>query len=96
MPGMAKGCSGLRTFFYPQFRLVIDIRQFHFDASGQPAALVDVYAKIIDELGDVVATERFQSEIALETGDKPVVASGMQTLFTQTATDLIKWTLAAL
>lgn len=80
----------------PEYRLAIDIRYFHFRAYDDPAAVIDVYAKIIDRLGAVVASRRFNSEMPAEADGPDGATAALGELFTRTAAELIEWSAAAL
>ena len=75
----------------PEHRLNIDIRYFHFRAYENPAAIIDLYAKIVDRDGAIIAAKRFVAEEPAASTDPDVAISAMGTLFTRTAHEIVSW-----
>ncbi|MEZ5791702.1 MAG: ABC-type transport auxiliary lipoprotein family protein [Nitratireductor sp.] len=80
----------------PENRLNIDIRYFHFRAYENPAAIIDLYAKIVDRDGGIVASRRFTAEEPSASTDPDDAIAAMGTLFTNTAREIITWSEAQL
>ena len=80
----------------PENRLAIDIRTFHVRNGDTPIGVIDLFARILDVDGAIIASKRFQSESELIGTGEPEVMQGMGSLFSITATELISWTASQL
>jgi phospholipid/cholesterol/gamma-HCH transport system substrate-binding protein len=80
----------------PQFRLIIDIRTFHFQNYNSPLAVIDLVAKIIDRDGAIISSRRFQSELPVASIDEGDVITALGSVFSSAVTELVNWSAATL
>ncbi len=80
----------------PQFRLIIDVRTFHFQSYNSPLAVMDLVAKIVNRDGAIIASRRFQSNQPAASDDERDVVAALAAVFSLTATELINWSAASL
>lgn len=78
------------------YRLVLDLRRFESDyASGQPAATIEVRAKLLHGTApDVVASRTFLQAVPARDAAVPSVVDAFETALAGMARDLAGWTLA--
>ena len=78
------------------YRLVLDVRRFESDyASGQPAATIEVRAKLLHGTApDVVASRTFLQTVPARDVAVPAVVDAFETALAGMARDLAGWTLA--
>lgn len=78
------------------YRLVLDVRRFESDyASGQPAATLEVRAKLLQgSAPDVVASHTFTQVVPARDTAVPAVVDAFGTALAGMARDLAGWTLA--
>lgn len=78
------------------YRLVLDVRRFESDyASGQPAATIEVRAKLLHGMApDVVASRTFLQAVPARDAAVPAVVDAFETALAGMARDLAGWTLA--
>lgn len=78
------------------YRLVLDMRRFESDyASGQPAATIEVRAKLLHGTApDVVASRTFLQAVPAEGTAVPAVVEAFETALAGMARELAGWTLA--
>lgn len=78
------------------YRLVLDVRRFESDyASGQPAATIEVRAKLLRGTApDVVASRTFLQAVPARDTAIPTVVGAFETALAGMARDLAGWTLA--
>lgn len=84
--------SGIAT----DYRLVLDVRRFESDyASGQPAATIEVRAKLLrGKAPDVVASRTFLQAVPSRDTGVPAVVDAFETALAGMARDLAGWALA--
>lgn len=77
------------------YRLVLDVRRFESDyASGQPAATIEVRAKLLHGTApDVVASRTFLQTVPARDVAVPAVVDAFETALAGMARDLAGWTL---
>jgi cholesterol transport system auxiliary component len=77
------------------YRLVLDVRRFESDyASGQPAATIEVRAKLLrDTASDVVASRTFLQVVPARDAAVPAVVDAFEQALAGMARDLAGWTL---
>lgn len=78
------------------FRMAMEIRYFHYREGDKPAGVLDFYARIVDEFGGPVAARQFKREVSIDAEAPAEIADAMGTLFTQTAAEIVSWTVEAL
>lgn len=78
------------------YRLVLDVRRFESDyASGQPAATIEVNAKLLHgTASDVVASRTFLQAVPAGDSAVPAVIDAFEQALAGMARDLAGWTLA--
>lgn len=77
-------------------QLLIDIRNFQVVASPQPTAEIAFSAKILGKDGRVVAARLFEQSKVLDKPDMAAAMAAYNSVFDQTATELVTWTSDAL
>jgi len=80
----------------PQFRLLIDIRTFHFQKMPSPLIVFDLVAKIVDRDGVIVSSRRFRLEWAVTATDEQAVINSFGEAFSSVIKDLVNWSVASL
>jgi phospholipid/cholesterol/gamma-HCH transport system substrate-binding protein len=78
------------------YTLQLDIRSFHITEDPSPQAEADIYAKLVDSSGEVVAAKRFQATAPSTAMQAEAAAKALDAAFGNVAEALIPWTLAAL
>jgi phospholipid/cholesterol/gamma-HCH transport system substrate-binding protein len=77
-------------------QLLIDIRRFHVVDNAEPAAVVELGAKIVGDNGRVVAARIFDGSVAAKSTDAAGAAAALDQAFIKIATDIVIWTLGAM
>jgi phospholipid/cholesterol/gamma-HCH transport system substrate-binding protein len=80
----------------PDYRLLIDLRLFHFATYGAPEAVIDFVVKITDRDGAVIASRHFRETHASPSGSQADALATFSTLFSSSMNKLVTWTAAAL
>lgn len=80
----------------PDYRLVIDIRSFQLSTAGEPEARIDIVARLVDRDGQVVASQQFASKAPASGTTAAEGARALGSLFGETMTQLVDWTVAAI
>lgn len=76
--------------------LLIELRAFRISAEPNSQADVDLFVKITDSSGEVVAAKRFQATAPVAAMQAEAAAAALNEAFAKVAAELVPWTLAAL
>jgi phospholipid/cholesterol/gamma-HCH transport system substrate-binding protein len=79
----------------PDYQLLLEIRKFQIVEKPEPAASVQVTAKIVSNDGQLVASQIFTQLLHLDTIALPEAAKGLDRAFGMMVSELIPWTVAA-
>ncbi|MCP4181723.1 MAG: MCE family protein [Hyphomicrobiales bacterium] len=80
----------------PQFRLISDIRTFHFQKTGSPLVVFDLVAKIVDRDGVIVSSRRFRLESPVATSNQQEVIRAFGSVFSSVVKELVNWSVNSL
>jgi phospholipid/cholesterol/gamma-HCH transport system substrate-binding protein len=80
----------------PDYRLLIDLRMFHFATYSAPEAVIDFVAKITDRDGAVIASRQFRETLGSPSVSQTDALATLNTLFSSSMKELVAWTAAAL
>ncbi len=94
--GLGKRIVRPSDVFEAEFKLLLDIRRFHYRTFDKPAVIIDVMAKVMNGDGEILTIRRFQSEYEIESQDAETVAGKMSDLFSATSAEIIAWSIAAI
>ncbi|MEX0590128.1 MAG: ABC-type transport auxiliary lipoprotein family protein [Xanthobacteraceae bacterium] len=79
--------------FRSDFQLVTELREFGVLVAGEPTALVDISARIVNErTGRVVAAQVFSARAETSSVDGPSATAAINTAFGIVLIDLVRWT----
>lgn len=76
----------------PDYQLLLDIRRFQLAAAPEPAADIELSAKVLAGDGRVVAARVFDAKEPAKSADAPDAAKALDAAFGKIAADLIVWT----
>lgn len=75
------------------YQLLIDIRVFAIAATAEPAADVELTAKIVNErTGRIVAADVFRARVPVATMEGPAATAALDQAFGHAAVALVRWT----
>jgi ABC-type uncharacterized transport system auxiliary subunit len=72
--------------------LVVDLRSFHISLEGQPTALVQFGAKVLDSGGKIISGKLFEAKAPAKAVDAAGATSALNEAFKKVAAELIVWT----
>jgi phospholipid/cholesterol/gamma-HCH transport system substrate-binding protein len=72
-------------------QLVIDLRSFQISQEGEPTAIVQFGAKILDSGGKIVGGKIFEAKAPAKSVDAPGATAALNEAFNQAAAELIVW-----
>jgi cholesterol transport system auxiliary component len=76
------------------FQLLTEVRAFQYDAGGDRAAHVEIYAKVLnDRNGRVVAAKLFTASVPVQADSAPAVVNALDAALNQVLIELVTWTL---
>ncbi|MGO9544416.1 MAG: ABC-type transport auxiliary lipoprotein family protein [Rhodomicrobium sp.] len=79
----------------PDFQLLTEIRRFQIVQAPQPAAEVEISAKLVASDGQIVAARIFSAKEPVHSKDEAEAARALNAAFATVATDLLGWTRSA-
>jgi phospholipid/cholesterol/gamma-HCH transport system substrate-binding protein len=74
------------------YQLLIEIRAFDIETTGQTEAVVELSAKVLGNNGRVIGSNVFRTAIPTKVSDASAAAAVLNQAFGQVATDLVAWT----
>lgn len=80
----------------PDYSLVLEIRRFWLEAGPQPAARIELVARITNRDGAIVATRHFDERQPAAGGDAEAAIAALAAAFRATAAAIVDWTFATL
>jgi phospholipid/cholesterol/gamma-HCH transport system substrate-binding protein len=80
----------------PQFRLITDIRTFHFQKTESPLIVFDLVAKIVDRDGVIVSSRRFRLESPVAILNEQEVIKAFGKVFSSVVKELVNWSVTSL
>jgi len=72
-------------------QLVVDLRAFQISVEGEPSAVVEFGAKILDSGGKIVSGKLFTAKVPAKAMDAPGATSALNEAFKQAAAELVVW-----
>lgn len=80
------------TLSVSDYVLNTDIRSLHVDyISGNPEAVVTVYARLVDKTGDIKAVRNFTSRSSIDRDAVPSVMASFDATLQEILTGLVEW-----
>lgn len=74
------------------YQLLLDVRSFQIDGAGEPAAKVEVGAKVLNTSGKIIGTRTFARTEVAQAGDPRGAVAAMDKAFGAVVTELVVWT----
>jgi cholesterol transport system auxiliary component len=91
--GVGKPGQGLAI----DYQLITEIRAFEISTDGPDTAIVEIFAKILDDRnGTVRRQQAFRAVAPVRGAGNPAFISALDAAFAQVAGDIVGWTLAAI
>ncbi len=91
--GVGKPGEGLAI----DFQVITDIRSFEISTEGSDTAIVEIFAKIVnDRNGTVRAQKAFQATVPVSGSDNPAFVKALDAAFADVSADIVRWTLKAI
>jgi phospholipid/cholesterol/gamma-HCH transport system substrate-binding protein len=78
------------------FQLLIDIRRFQIATAAEPAADIELAAKLLDGKGRIADTRVFRAAAPAAGMDAPAATTALDQAFGKAATELVLWTSRAI
>jgi phospholipid/cholesterol/gamma-HCH transport system substrate-binding protein len=75
----------------PDMQVLIDLRGFQISVEGEPTAVVDFGAKVLDGEGKIVAGKLFQTTAPAKSVDAPGATAALNEAFKDAAAQLVTW-----
>jgi phospholipid/cholesterol/gamma-HCH transport system substrate-binding protein len=80
----------------PDYRLELAIRGFQIALTPSPKAVVDVTARLVSDKGAVIDARVFTASIPAKSTEAPDAVAALNQAFSQVATDIVTWAVAAI
>lgn len=91
--GVGKPGEGLAI----DFQVITDIRSFEISTEGSDTAIVEIFAKIVnDRNGTVRAQKAFQATVPVSGSGNPAFVKALDAAFADVSGDIVRWTLKAI
>ncbi|SER47218.1 ABC-type transport auxiliary lipoprotein family protein [Rhizobium sp. NFR03] len=91
--GVGKPGEGLAI----DFQVVTEIRSFEVDTTGSRTAVVEIFAKIVnDRNGTVRAQKAFRATVPVSGTGAPAYIKGLDGAAARVVADIVRWTLTAI
>ncbi len=91
--GVGKPGEGLAI----DFQVITDIRSFEISTEGADAAIVEIFAKIVnDRNGTVRAQKAFRATVPVSGSGNPAFVKALDAAFADVSADIVRWTLKAI
>lgn len=90
--GRIQAVSDTVTLPGATFVLRTDVRTLHVDyVSGQPMAIVEIFAKVSDRRGDFLGSQRFTREVAIDRDSVSAIGLAFDGAISAAITDIVGW-----
>ncbi len=91
--GVGKPGEGLAI----DFQVITDIRSFEISTEGADTAIVEIFAKIVnDRNGTVRAQKAFRAIVPVSGSGNPAFVKALDAAFADVSADIVRWTLKAI
>ncbi|WP_428428937.1 ABC-type transport auxiliary lipoprotein family protein [Pararhizobium sp.] len=91
--GVGKPGEGLAI----DYQVITEIRSFEISTEGADTAIVEIFAKILnDRNGTVGAQKAFRATVPVRGSGAPAFVAGLDGAFAQVAGEIVSWTLKAI
>lgn len=91
--GVGKPGEGLAI----DFQVITDIRSFEVSTDGADTAVVEIFAKIVnDRNGTVRAQKAFRATVPVSGSGNPAFVTALDRAFADVSADIVSWTLKAI
>ncbi|ASY63178.1 Membrane lipoprotein lipid attachment site containing protein USSDB6D [Sinorhizobium sojae CCBAU 05684] len=91
--GVGKPGQGLAI----DYQIITEIRAFEISTDGADTAVVEIFAKILDDRNGTVRRQRaFRAVAPVHGTSNPAFVSALDAAFAKVAADIVGWTLAAI
>lgn len=91
--GVGKPGEGLAI----DFQVITDIRSFEISTEGADTAIVEIFAKIVnDRNGTVRAQKAFRATVSVSGSGNPAFVKALDAAFADVSADIVRWTLKAI
>lgn len=91
--GVGKPGEGLAI----DFQVITDIRSFEISTDGSDTAIVEIFAKIVnDRNGTVRAQKAFRATVPVSGSGNPAFVKALDAAFADVSADIVLWTLKAI
>ena len=91
--GVGKPGEGLAI----DYQVITEIRSFEISTAGSDTAVVEIFAKILnDRTGNVGAQKAFRATVPVRGSGAPAFVAGLDGAFAQVAGEIVRWTLKAI
>lgn len=91
--GVGKPGEGLAI----DYQVITNIRAFEISTEGADTAIVEIFAKILnDRNGTVIAQKAFKATLPVSGSGNPAFVAALDGAFAQVAGDIVAWTLATI
>lgn len=88
--GVGKPGQGLAI----DYQLITEIRSFEISTEGADVAVVEIFAKLLNDRDGTVRTQRaFRSSVPVRGASSPAFVAALDAAFAQTAGEIVAWTL---
>jgi phospholipid/cholesterol/gamma-HCH transport system substrate-binding protein len=77
------------------YQLLVDLRRFRIATEAEPAAEIELSARIVDKNGKIIAARLFDASARLDRIEPQAAVDAFNKAFGQIAMDLIGWTVVA-
>ncbi|WP_046120887.1 ABC-type transport auxiliary lipoprotein family protein [Ensifer aridi] len=79
------------------YQLITEIRAFEISTDGAPTAIVEIFAKILNDRNGTVLTQKaFRAVAPVREAGNPAFVTALDAAFAQVAADIVGWTLASI
>ncbi|WOS64518.1 ABC-type transport auxiliary lipoprotein family protein [Sinorhizobium fredii] len=79
------------------YQLITELRAFEISTDGPDTAVVEIYAKILDDRnGTVRRQQAFRAVASVQGASNPAFVAALDAAFAQVAADIVSWTLRSI
>ncbi|MBB4187515.1 ABC-type transport auxiliary lipoprotein family protein [Sinorhizobium terangae] len=91
--GVGKPGQGLAI----DYQLITEIRSFEVSTEGADTAVVEIYAKLLNDRDGTVLTQKdFRAAVPARAPNSPAFVAALDAAFAQVAADIVSWTLSSI
>ncbi|MDK1386684.1 ABC-type transport auxiliary lipoprotein family protein [Sinorhizobium sp. 8-89] len=91
--GVGKPGQGLAI----DYQLITEIRSFEISTEGADTAVVEIFAKLLNDRDGTVRTQRaFRAGVPVRGANSPAFVAALDAAFAQVAAEIVSWTLASI